>query len=89
MPCLIVILALLIPRVAMALIWLFTDWFSTFATWIWPLLGFFFMPYTTLAYMAAMLNNNSHVSGGWLILVIAAALVDLGHLGLGKRRKTA
>ena len=38
--------------------------------WLWPLLGFFFMPYTTLAYMAAMLNNARHVDGLWLALVI-------------------
>jgi hypothetical protein len=44
------------------------------------------MPYTTLAYMAAMLRNNQTVSGGWLALVVLAALVDVGHWGGGARK---
>ena len=49
---------------------------------LWPVLGFLFMPYTTLAYMAAVLNVGS-VEGWWLALVIAAVLVDLAHWGGG------
>jgi hypothetical protein len=67
------------PRVVMFFIFLLTNWFSlAFQNAIWPVLGFFLMPYTTLAYMAAMLNNNHEVSGGWLVLVIIAVIVDLG-----------
>jgi hypothetical protein len=87
MPCLLIIVALLLPRMAMFLIWLFSDWFSrAYETAIWPLLGFFFMPYTTLAYMAAMLNNNHQINGGWLVLLIVAVVVDLGHNGGAARR---
>jgi hypothetical protein len=72
----------------MILIAIFTNWFSAaFNTVLWPLLGFVFMPYTTLAYMAAMLNNNHAVSGGWLVLVIVAVLVDLGGQGHSARRR--
>jgi hypothetical protein len=79
MGCLLPCLAVLMPRVVMFFIVLLTNWFAlAFQTVIWPLLGFFFMPYTTLAYMAAMLQNNHQLSGGWLVLVIVAALVDLG-----------
>jgi hypothetical protein len=80
MPCIVALLALLTPRLAMFFIWLLTDWFRLAwgAAWIWPLLGFFLMPYTTLAYMAAMLNAHG-VTGGWLVLVIVAVMVDLGH----------
>jgi hypothetical protein len=87
MPCLLIIVALLLPRLAMFLIWLFSDWFSrAYETAIWPLLGFFFMPYTTLAYMAAMLNNNHQINGGWLVLLIVAVVVDLGQNGGAARR---
>ena len=88
MQCLPVILAFFFPRVGIILIALFTNWFHTaFNTVLWPLLGFLFMPYTTLAYMAAMLNNNRSLSGGWTILVIIAALVDLvGHGHVVRRR---
>lgn len=88
MPCLVVILAVFFPRLVMVLIALFTNWFhAAFNTVLWPLLGFLFMPYTTLAYMVAMLNNNHSVSGGWLVLVIVAALLDLGGQGHSARRR--
>jgi len=83
--CLLVIVALLVPRVLMVFIWLLTNWFGrAFTTVIWPLLGFIFMPYTTLAYMAAMLNNKS-LSGWWLALFIAAVAVDVLHWGAGSK----
>lgn len=82
MGCLLVIFSLFIPRLIMFGIFLFTNWFSlAYSTLIWPLLGFIFMPYTTLAYLAAMLNNNHQLTGGWIVLVVVAVLVDLGGQG--------
>ncbi len=91
MPCLLLIFAVFFPRFVMILIAIFSTWFrSAFDTFLWPFLGFLFMPYTTLAYMAAMLNNNHNVNGGWLALVIVAAMIDLGGQGgsasRGRRR---
>ena len=88
MPCLIPIFAVFFPRLVMIAIAIFTHWFTAaFDTVLWPVLGFLFMPYTTLAYMAAMLNNNHSASGGWLALVILAALVDIGGQGGSARRR--
>jgi len=88
MPCLLVVVALAFPRMALLFIYLLTNWFSrAFATSIWPFLGFVFMPFTTLAYMAAMLNNNHAVSGWWVVLLIAGVLTDLGALGGSRRKK--
>jgi hypothetical protein len=88
MPCLLILFSLLLPRVTLFFIWLLSDWFGrSYETVIWPFLGFLFMPYTTLAYMAAMLNNNHQVSGWWLGLIIVAALVDLGGTGHAARRR--
>lgn len=88
MPCLIPIFAVFFPRIVMIAIAIFTHWFTAaFDTALWPVLGFLFMPYTTLAYMAAMLNNNHSVSGGWLALVIVATLVDIGGQGGSARRR--
>ena len=82
MPCLLVIFAYFFPRAVMICIFFFTNWFSrAFNTVLWPLLGFLFMPYTTLAYMAATLQNQHNANGGWLALIILAALVDLGGQG--------
>ncbi len=91
MGCLFVVLAVLLPRIALIFIYLGTNWFSyAFSTAVWPLLGFFFMPYTTLAYTIAMVNTGGTLTGLWIILIIIAVLADLGHWGhagrYGRRR---
>jgi len=84
--CLLTLIALCVPRVLIFFIWLLTDWFSRgFETVVWPVLGFLFMPYTTLAYLAAMLRNDHSLSGWWVVLVVFAVLVDLSHWGGGQR----
>ena len=84
MGCLLVFIALAVPRVLMFIAFLMTDWFGrAFETRLWPIAGFVFMPYTTLTYIAAMLNNNHALTGGWLALFIAAIVVDVTHWGGG------
>ena len=84
MGCIFAVVALAVPRVVMFFAFLLTDWFGrSFETQLWPILGFVFMPYSTLAYLAAMLNNNHTLSGGWLALFIVAIVVDAGHWGGG------
>ena len=79
--CLTAIIAMLMPRGAMVLIFVLTDWFQrAYETALWPVLGFLFMPYTTLAYMAGKVNAGQIVDG-WLVLLIAAVVVDIGHWG--------
>lgn len=86
MGCFIVLFALLLPRAAMVLIFLFTTWFQqVFATWLLPILGFIFLPYTTLAYTAAVLNTGGSITLGWGILIIIAVIADVGHWGGGYR----
>ena len=83
MPCLVGSLALLFPRLAIILVVIFSDYIgSAYTTVIWPLLGFFFMPLTTLAYAWAI-NANQSVSGIYLVVLVLAALVDLGIIGGG------
>lgn len=82
MPCFVGCLALFMPRLALALVWLFTHYLGeAYQTWIWPLLGFIFMPLTTLAYAWAMHYGEGSVSGLGLVVVVLAVLVDLGLLG--------
>jgi len=81
MPCLIVLFALFIPRVVLALIFLFSDYLArAYDTVLWPVLGFCFMPLTTLTYAFAI-NSNGSVSGIYLALVVIAAVIDLGSWG--------
>ncbi len=91
MPCLVALLALAFPRVAIILTVIFSDYIgNAYQTTLWPLLGFFFAPLTTLAYALAM-NANGSVSGFYLVIVVIAVLGDLGILGIGagadKKRK--
>ena len=89
MGCILTLLALMAPRVVMACIWIMTDWFvCAYETTVWPVLGFIFMPYTSLAYMAAMLHNDHRVSGLWILLLIVAILADLSSEGKAGRSGT-
>ena len=83
MPCLIGLFALFTPRLVIILMVIFSDYIGhAYNTTLWPLLGFFFMPLTTLAYAFAI-NSGGSVSGFYLVLVILAVLIDLGILGGG------
>ena len=83
MGCLFVILSLITPRVVIALIFVFTHWFSAaYATVLWPVLGFIFMPYTTLAYLVAMVYSHHNISNGWIVLIVIAVILDLGGQGI-------
>ncbi|HEY7087089.1 MAG TPA: hypothetical protein VH518_03310 [Tepidisphaeraceae bacterium] len=87
MPCLVVIIALIFPRIALLCVWLFSGYLGrAYHTMLWPLLGFIFMPLTTLAYAWAI-NSNGSVSGGFFVIVLLAALFDLGALGGGSRAR--
>ncbi|HEU6451745.1 MAG TPA: hypothetical protein VFT57_10020 [Gemmatimonadaceae bacterium] len=75
MPCLFAIFALVTPRLVIALLWFFTNWFNgVFNTILWPILGFIFLPTTLLWYSAVQ-----HWFGGqwtlWPIVGLVVALV--------------
>ena len=83
MTCLMALLAMAFPRVAIILVVIFSDYIGTaYQTTIWPLLGFVFMPVTTLAYAWAMQSSGS-VAGLQLVVVVIAVLIDVGILGGG------
>lgn len=84
MGCLLVLAVLAIPRTIMVVLWIFSDYLSqAFGTWVWPLLGFFLLPTTTLGYAVAE-NRYGGVRGWGLVLVILGVLIDLGALGGGR-----
>jgi hypothetical protein len=85
MPCLLVIVVLAFPRVALVLLWLFNTHYLTrvYHGLLVPLIGFFFLPLTTLAY-AWIVNSHQAVEGTNLIIMIIAVVIDLGGLGGGE-----
>ncbi len=87
MPCCIGLLALSLPRLALALVVVFSDYIGrAFDSNLWPLLGFFFLPTTTLAYAWAI-NSRGSVEGLGLVVVVLAVLTDLGIIGGSAARK--
>ena len=61
MPCLIGCIALTAPRFAIILVVIFSDFIGrAYETTIWPLVGFFFLPLTTLAYAWAINSQGGH-----------------------------
>ncbi len=90
MCCLISIASMLGPRLAILVWYLLRPerWQATFDTWIWPLLGSLFMPWTTLAYVLVAPHG---IAGLEIVLIVLAVLIDLGAYGGGsksrKRRK--
>jgi hypothetical protein len=78
MCCFLTSLFLLGPRAAILVWWLINPvrWQLTFDTWIWPLLGFIFLPWTTLMYVLVALPNGI-VGFDWILLALAV-LADIG-----------
>jgi hypothetical protein len=77
--CLIALAAALSPRFALFLTWIFTDRIPRAFddSWLFPILGFFFLPWTTLAWAFAWAPVGGVTGFGWFI-VIFAFLIDLG-----------
>jgi hypothetical protein len=89
MPCLMGCLALSFPRFALFLVWLLGGnyIYRAYDSFLLPLLGFFFLPLTTLAfaYSHNSLGSAGHVTPlGWLV-VLLALFVDIGLLGGGSK----
>jgi hypothetical protein len=75
MPLLLAILALLTPRIAIVLLWLFTTWFDgLFTLTLWPILGFIFLP-TSLLWYTVVLHWFGGVWSLWAIVGLIIALI--------------
>jgi hypothetical protein len=89
MPCLLALLAIIFPRVAIVLLWLFSNFFTgVYHSLIIPLLGFIFLPLTLIVY-TYMRNTHAPLGTTQLIILFIAVVVDLGLVGggtFGRRR---
>ena len=85
MPCVVGCFALFFPRLAIILVWLFgNNWLQSayqHMSVIWPILGFIFLPLTVLAYALAWHMGSGRIDGFGIVIIIIAALIDLGLLG--------
>jgi hypothetical protein len=82
------VFAFISPRLAIIVVALFSDILSrAYDSWFLPLIGFFLLPWTTLAY-AVMWDVGTHrVNGFEWFVVVLAFLADLGSYAGGKRAR--
>jgi hypothetical protein len=76
------------PRFVILMWWLidFTRWERAFDTWIVPLLGFLFLPWTTLMFViVAPFGNIADLDWVWLGFGLLADLLSYGSSGYGNR----
>ncbi|MHB0960549.1 MAG: hypothetical protein ACYC6N_21285 [Pirellulaceae bacterium] len=83
--CLGVLFLLIGPRLFLVVVWLFTNWYSAFDSRFVAFLCWLFLPYTSLAWMFIFFHNAGNLQGGYLILLILAALFDIGIFSGGHR----
>jgi hypothetical protein len=86
--CLLLTLLFLGPRAAIIFWWLANPgrWDRAFDTFIWPFLGFLFLPWTTIMFVAVAPTGN--VEGWdwlWLGLGLFADFLSYSGGGLGRR----
>jgi hypothetical protein len=87
MPCLLLLLVLAFPRLMLVLMFFFTNYLQRAYNGILvPLLGFIFLPLTTIVY-AWMVNTSRAIDGVNLIILIVAVVIDLGGIGGEWRRR--
>jgi hypothetical protein len=85
MCCVLALLAFVGPRLAIVLLWLFTNYLSrAFDGLLLPLLGFLFLPWTTIAWAIAQ-NELGGANGIGLLVIALGVLGDIGVLGGGAR----
>jgi hypothetical protein len=88
MGCLAVLLALISPRLALFFIWIFSDLLSrAFDEWYVPLLGFFLLPWTTLAYAVLWSSSDGVLDFEWFIVVLAFVIDLASWFGGGRARR--
>ncbi len=87
--CLIIGVLAASPRIILLGLWLFTDYLSRIGLpFIWGLIGWIFVPCTTIAY--AIAENEFGGLHGWGVVVLAAGIIlDILLYSAGRRRRAA
>ena len=79
------LLAFVGPRVVLVLLFLFTNYLQrAFDTFLLPLIGFLFLPWTTIEWAIAQ-NELGGANGIGLLVIVLGLLADIGVLGGGAR----
>ncbi len=84
MPCLLLLLFLAFPRVVLVLMFLMSNYLTrAYHGLLLPLLGFIFLPLTTLVY-AWEVNSHYPMQGVYVLILLIAVVIDVGGLSGGE-----
>jgi len=84
MPCLLLLIVLAFPRLVLILMFLLSNYLTrAFHGLLLPVLGFIFLPLTTITY-AWIVNSHKPLDGAYLLILIVAVIIDAGGLGGGE-----
>ena len=88
-PCILLLIILMFPRVALVLMWLFSTYLERafHNGLLLPVLGFIFLPLTTIVY-AWEINSGMPTVGINLLWLLIAVIIDLGGIGGGAHRQS-
>jgi hypothetical protein len=87
MPCLLALVIVFFPRVAILLLYFFTNFFQgVYTTIIWPILGLLLLPVTLLAY-TWLAKTNQPMDTVFYVVIAIAVILDLGLMGGSARRR--
>ncbi len=87
MGCLLAILGLITPRIIILILWIFSGYIGrAIDSALWSILGFLFLPTTTLMYAVAQ-NSFDGLEGWGLVLFVLGVVVDFGLIGGGSRAR--
>lgn len=87
MPCLLLVLVLAFPRLVLLGMFFLSNYLDrAYHGLLIPLLGFIFLPLTTIVY-AWEVNSGTPVEGVYLVALIVAVIIDIGGIGGGASRR--
>jgi hypothetical protein len=86
--CIVALVAFFSPRLAIFLVWLFGDRMSIAFNSFWiAVLGFIFLPWTTLAWAVAYAPIQGVTGFGWFIVILAFVVDISTHVGSFEARR--
>jgi hypothetical protein len=88
MGCLFALFAGIFPRLALFIVWLLRPALvdAAFTTWVMPLLGIIFLPFTTLIYVILYTPGRGLTGWEWFWIGVCV-LLDLAHWASSARRR--
>ena len=90
--CLLAVVGSFFPRIALVLMWIFTSYVDrAFTSFIWPLLGLIFLPFTTIMFCLVYSPLADGVVGAnwiWVALGLLLDILSYSGGGYGQRQRS-